>query len=104
MEIAVARALFAIGALVLIDRYRLGAGWADDGPQSGYFPFYIRLLLCISSRASRCWRRCGSPNGSAGTASAAREDVPPIHETYSTRVHAVEIPVLHLNPRFGALH
>jgi len=52
MEIAVAVALFATGALVLIDSYRLGAGWADDGPQSGYFPFYIGLLLCISSVAT----------------------------------------------------
>ena len=52
MEIAVALALFATGALVLIDSYRLGAGWADDGPQSGYFPFYIGLLLCISSIAT----------------------------------------------------
>jgi hypothetical protein len=52
MEIAVAAALFAIGALVVFDSVRLGAGWADDGPQSGYFPFYIGLLLCASSVAT----------------------------------------------------
>jgi hypothetical protein len=28
---------------------RLGAKWAEDGPQSGYFPFYIGLILCIAS-------------------------------------------------------
>ena len=52
MEIAVAAILFATGALVVFDSYRLGASWADDGPQSGYFPFYIGLLLCISSVAT----------------------------------------------------
>ena len=52
MEIAVAAILFALGALVVFDSVRLGAGWADDGPQSGYFPFYIGLLLCISSVAT----------------------------------------------------
>jgi putative tricarboxylic transport membrane protein len=28
---------------------RLGARWGDDGPQAGYFPFYIGLLLCTSA-------------------------------------------------------
>ena len=33
----------------MIDSYRLGASWGSDGPQSGYFPFYIGLLICLSS-------------------------------------------------------
>jgi hypothetical protein len=52
MEIAVALILFAIGALVVFDSVRLGASWGDDGPQSGYFPFYIGLLLGLSSLAT----------------------------------------------------
>jgi hypothetical protein len=52
METIVAWLLFAIGALVAFDSYRLGARWGDDGPQSGYFPFYIGLLLCLSSVAT----------------------------------------------------
>ena len=52
MDLAVALLVFAIGALVVVDSYRLGASWGDDGPQSGYFPFYIGLLLCISSVAT----------------------------------------------------
>ena len=28
---------------------RVGIGWADDGPRSGYFPFYIGLLLLAAS-------------------------------------------------------
>ena len=33
----------------MFDSVRLGARWGDDGPQAGYFPFYIGLLLCISA-------------------------------------------------------
>lgn len=48
-EIVVAAILFALGAVVVFDSYRLGSKWGSDGPQSGYFPFYIGLLICISS-------------------------------------------------------
>ncbi len=52
MDAAVALIVLAIGALVVFDSHRLGSSWGDDGPQSGYFPFYIGLLLCISSIAT----------------------------------------------------
>ena len=28
---------------------RLGARWAEDGPQAGYFPFYVGVLVCLSA-------------------------------------------------------
>jgi putative tricarboxylic transport membrane protein len=34
---------------VVYDSVRLGARWAEDGPQAGYFPFYIGLLVCLSA-------------------------------------------------------
>ena len=49
MELVVAVFIFAFGALVVYDSMRLGAKWADDGPQAGYFPFYIGLILCVAS-------------------------------------------------------
>lgn len=49
IELAVATAIFVIGLVVLIESWRLGARWGEDGPQAGYFPFYIGLLLCVSS-------------------------------------------------------
>jgi hypothetical protein len=49
VEIAVALILFIVGAVVVYDSYRLGSKWGSDGPQSGYFPFYIGVLICISS-------------------------------------------------------
>ena len=52
VEVVVAALLFGFGATVLADSYRLGAAWGSDGPQSGYFPFYIGLLICISALAT----------------------------------------------------
>jgi len=49
VEIGVAVVVFLFGAVVVIDSYRLGAGWGEDGPRAGYFPFYIGLLICFSS-------------------------------------------------------
>jgi len=67
-ETAVAGFLIFLGALVVFDSLRMGAGWDDDGPQSGYFPFYIGLMLLASSgfvlvKALACWmaRRNGEP-------------------------------------------
>jgi hypothetical protein len=59
-EMAVASLLMFLGALVVFDSLRIGAGWAEDGPQSGYFPFYIGLMLLASSgfvlvKAAACW-------------------------------------------------
>jgi putative tricarboxylic transport membrane protein len=47
IDLVVAAIIFALGALVSFDSYRLGASWAADGPQAGYFPFRIGALLCI---------------------------------------------------------
>ena len=48
-EVVVALGFLALGALVMYDSARLGAGWKEDGPQAGYFPFYIGAIICISS-------------------------------------------------------
>jgi hypothetical protein len=49
IDLVVAVVVFALGAIVGFDSYRLGASWDSDGPQAGYFPFYIALLICICS-------------------------------------------------------
>jgi hypothetical protein len=51
VEVAVALLLIAFGATVVYDSVRLGASWGSDGPQSGYFPFYIGALICLSAVA-----------------------------------------------------
>jgi len=49
MEVVVALVLLLLGGVVVADSLRLGASWADDGPQAGYFPFYIGAILCATS-------------------------------------------------------
>jgi len=49
MEIAVAAALLLIGLVVAWDSWRLGARWGSDGPESGYFPFYVGLIIAVSA-------------------------------------------------------
>jgi hypothetical protein len=44
-----ALAIFIIGVVMMVDNYKIGAGWASDGPESGYFPFRIGAILCIAS-------------------------------------------------------
>ena len=51
-EVVVAVLFFAFGAVVVWDSRRLGSEWASDGPQAGYFPFYIGLIICISAIAN----------------------------------------------------
>jgi len=48
VEAVVALILLVIGAVVVYNSVRLGASWTSDGPGSGYFPFYIGLMLCLS--------------------------------------------------------
>jgi hypothetical protein len=46
----VAGALFLLlGAVVIYDSVRLGWTWGADGPKPGYFPFYVGLIICVSS-------------------------------------------------------
>jgi putative tricarboxylic transport membrane protein len=49
VEMVVAAIILVLGLVVILDSRRIGAGWAEDGPQAGYFPFYIGLILCAAS-------------------------------------------------------
>lgn len=48
MERVVALILLVIGVVVCHQSRLLGAGWTNDGPGAGYFPFYIGLIISIS--------------------------------------------------------
>jgi hypothetical protein len=52
VEVVTALGFAAIGAIVIFDSLRLGMGWREDGPQAGYFPFYIGVIICISALAN----------------------------------------------------
>jgi len=49
MELVVAAFFAGIGLLVVIDSFRTGYQWTSDGPQPGYFPFYIGCTLIVGA-------------------------------------------------------
>jgi putative tricarboxylic transport membrane protein len=49
MDAIVAAILMAVGVVVMVNSYKLGAGWSSTGPESGYFPFYVGVLILLSS-------------------------------------------------------
>ncbi|MEO8409832.1 MAG: tripartite tricarboxylate transporter TctB family protein [Propionivibrio sp.] len=49
MEVATALFTAVIGATVTIGSLEFGIGWGDAGPQPGYFPFYIGLIIVGAS-------------------------------------------------------
>lgn len=49
VDATVAAVLIVFGAVIMYSSYQLGAGWGAEGPQSGYFPFYIGLMILISA-------------------------------------------------------
>ncbi|MFL5154487.1 MAG: tripartite tricarboxylate transporter TctB family protein [Microvirga sp.] len=49
VEIVVSLMLMALATVLGWDNWRLGAGWASDGPQAGYFPFYLSVMLGAAS-------------------------------------------------------
>ena len=52
VEIIVAVLFLVVAAIVIYDSNRVGFRWAPDGPQAGYFPFYIGVIIAIASIAT----------------------------------------------------
>jgi len=49
MDIITSIVFLAIGITVMVGSLKLGASWGADGPEAGYFPFYISLIILLSS-------------------------------------------------------
>jgi len=65
MDIAVALLLLAAAAVVIADSIRLGIGWRElEGPTAGYFPFYIGVILAVSSAVNLVRAVRGTKDGS----------------------------------------
>ncbi len=48
VEVATALVIALLGLLVAWDSQRMGAAWGDQGPEAGFFPFYIGSFLVLS--------------------------------------------------------
>jgi len=44
-DLVTASALLLLGGVVVYDAARLGIGWGTDGPKSGFFPFWLGVIL-----------------------------------------------------------
>jgi putative tricarboxylic transport membrane protein len=62
VDVLTAAVLLTVGAVVVADSLRLGAGWGSDGPKSGFFPFWLGTVLVLTAAALivQAWRR-GTP-------------------------------------------
>jgi len=49
MDIVVSLLLLGVALLLGWDSWRIGMSWADDGPQAGYFPFYLSVMMGAAS-------------------------------------------------------
>jgi len=49
VDIAVSLLLLALAGLLAFDNWRTGMSWDSTGPQAGYFPFYLSLILAGAS-------------------------------------------------------
>ena len=49
VELGVAIAMIAFGALMMYGSLQVGIGWGAEGPKSGFFPFYLGVLIILSS-------------------------------------------------------
>ncbi|UVO39183.1 tripartite tricarboxylate transporter TctB family protein [Bradyrhizobium arachidis] len=49
VEIIVCLLLLALAAILGYDNWRSGASWDSTGPEPGYFPFYLSLVLAGGS-------------------------------------------------------
>jgi len=47
VEISVAVLLLALGALIFYESLKLGAGWGFSGPQPGFFPMVLTVLVLV---------------------------------------------------------
>jgi hypothetical protein len=49
VEIVVSLLLLALAATLGYDNWRTGIGWDSTGPEPGYFPFYLSVILAGAS-------------------------------------------------------
>jgi hypothetical protein len=49
VDAVVSALLFVVAIVLCYDNWRTGMGWSGDGPEAGYFPFYLGLILAAAS-------------------------------------------------------
>src|ERR1043166_9425954 len=52
IELGVAIIMISFGALIITGSLKVGIGWGDEGPKSGFFPFYLGVVIIMASIAN----------------------------------------------------
>jgi putative tricarboxylic transport membrane protein len=52
MDLAASVVFIALAVIVIIEGMRLGAGWDERGPQAGFFPFWLAILMAVGALAA----------------------------------------------------
>src|SRR6266545_5206426 len=61
VEIGVAAATTVFALVIIAGSLQVGIGWGAEGPKAGFFPFYVGLLILISSTVN--FVRIGTEGG-----------------------------------------
>jgi hypothetical protein len=58
VDLITAGFLMLLGGVVVFDALRLGIGWGTDGPRSGFFPFWLAVVMvaCCALIVAQAWR------------------------------------------------
>jgi len=58
IEIAVAVICLLFGVVTILGSVKAGIGWGAEGPKSGFFPFYIGVIIVLASVVNilHAWR------------------------------------------------
>ena len=49
VEAGVALFILALGVVTMVGSLKVGIGWAAEGPQSGFFPFWVGAIIVLTS-------------------------------------------------------
>lgn len=49
VEMGVALFVLGLGVITMLGSLRVGIGWGEEGPKSGFFPFWIGLIVVLAS-------------------------------------------------------
>ncbi|SEP41247.1 Tripartite tricarboxylate transporter TctB family protein [Rhodospirillales bacterium URHD0017] len=49
VEVGVAAVMALLGVITVIGSLQVGIGWGAEGPKSGFFPFWIGLIVIVTS-------------------------------------------------------
>ena len=49
VEVGVTIATALFGLIIIVGSLQVGIGWGAEGPKSGFFPFYLGVIIVVSS-------------------------------------------------------